>query len=592
MNKTPSHIIQKLKQQPKQGMPGFWDDLVNAGGKGIDAAAAGIEAVGNQANQAVLGIGLLSTSAETLALKFRDAAKQTAMFENESADLAKTFGINIVEAQNLNVALDKIAGSFQGGSKYLRTYVSNLKGLTGGFAANEKFLSGKYGTSLLKTQEILVTNLKLTGDQANKYAAFAASAGNSSTEQIVLQQSIADQIEKSTGLTGVFRDSISDISELSADVQLQYSKMPGNLELAVVKARQLGLKMSDLHKTGKQLLNIESSIGDELEYQLLSGNRLVDQQGNSLTNQYRQAVMSKDANKQADLLNQILKQEGSTLENNLFAREQMSKLLGMDEAAISQALQKQKVLSKIESELGGNIKNLFDKDSAQITAAVNQLDSFKALDDTAKKKYLDEIQGLRTVQTTDEMMLQGIDQMVSLLQTSVYKSYGDKGIKMSEIFQARKESLRTGAENINADIGAGFSSQTAQAATAVLGAGTTTAGALSQIPGLGKLSSLAITPQRANVYATTVTLSTGNANSMEDGVIAPGGGKVLFSGGKASLFGADDYVTASTNNPLTAGGGGNSAALFAAAAQSIVSAIKTQTDALTSNSGLNSAPWS
>ena len=220
------------------------------------------------------------------------------------------------------------------------------------------------------------------------------------------------------------------------------------------------------------------------------------------------------------------------------------------------------------------------------------MDSFKNLSKEEQANYLKEIQGLRSVQTTDEMMLQGIDQMVSLLQTSIYKQYGDKGISMSEIFQARKESLRKGSENINTDIASGFGSQTGTAATAVLGAGTTTAAALSQIPGLGKLSNLAITPARATVYAQSVTLATNTGTNMDDGVVAPGNGKILFNGNAGAIkFGENDYITASTNNPL-AGGQSNSAAMFAAAAQSIVAAIKTQTDALTNNSGLNSAPWS
>jgi hypothetical protein len=72
--------------------------------------------------------------------------------------------------------------------------------------------------------------------------------------------------------------------------------------------------------------------------------------------------MRGDASKQADLMNQILDQEGETLENNLFAREQMSKLLGVDEATLARSLQKKKILEKIGGEALFNLsgKELFE----------------------------------------------------------------------------------------------------------------------------------------------------------------------------------------------------------------------------------------
>jgi hypothetical protein len=99
------------------------------------------------------------------------------------------------------------------------------------------------------------------------------------------------------------------MASLSADTEMQFGRMPGQLELAVIKAKQLGINMKQLTTTGDNLLNIESSIGQEMEYQLLSGRRLVDNQGNSLTNRYREAMITGKANDMAMTMNEILEKE-------------------------------------------------------------------------------------------------------------------------------------------------------------------------------------------------------------------------------------------------------------------------------------------
>ena len=97
---------------------------------------------------------------------------------------------------------------------------------------------------------------------------------------------------------------------------------------------------------GDTLLNIESSIGNELEYQLLSGRRLVNKQGESLTNKMREAALSGDMNKQAETLNEIIMQEGDHIKDNMFARKQLAKTMGIEESKLASALQKKMILDK------------------------------------------------------------------------------------------------------------------------------------------------------------------------------------------------------------------------------------------------------
>jgi hypothetical protein len=169
-------------------------------------------------------------------------------------------------------------------------------------------------------------------------------------EQLILRAKEAKAIEEATGLKGVQRTIDAEIAAAGSETSLQYSKMPKTLGLAVMKSKALGLSMEQMAKTGDELLNIESSVGNELEYQLLSGKRLVNNQGESLTNLYRQATIQGDMNKQADIMKQIMDSQGDVLENNMLARKQLATTLGVEESTMAKMVQKRKLLKSMGAE--------------------------------------------------------------------------------------------------------------------------------------------------------------------------------------------------------------------------------------------------
>jgi hypothetical protein len=94
------------------------------------------------------------------------------------------------------------------------------------------------------------------------------------------------------------------------------------------------------------------------------------------------------------------------------------------------------------------------------------------------------------------------------------------------------------------------------------------------------LTTLGTITQPIDLTADTVVLST-SAASVPDGVVAPGSGKILFNGPEGAIrFGDNDYITASTNNPMSSGGGGGWS--------QVVAAIEAQTRALAGGTGASS----
>ena len=393
---TQQQLIQRLKQQPRHrnifddmfqqaaGLRGAFNDLkdaahgtigtietlttsmLKAGSKGFTGLANGVIAA---------NVGLAKTLAMTEALQttFLDVAKAATFFETRNAVLNKGFGITSKNAEALSKQFIGMSNAMSGNSleskisgEAMMKYAVSIKKMLPTFQQLDK-QSNDYYQGLQQSQHILQASLGLTEEQANAYTQFAGSAAANAAQQIAFTKDVAEALGDTDGSMGYMKMITEGIAEAGADIQLQYGRLPGSLEAATIKASRLGLKLEDLAGAGESLLDIESSIGKELEYQLLTGRQLTNDQNQSLTNLYREATLRGNASDQADILAEIVQKEGATLENNLFARKQMADLLGIQEQQLASAIQKQKILEKAGDKLGITLD--IDDDGAIAQAA-------------------------------------------------------------------------------------------------------------------------------------------------------------------------------------------------------------------------------
>jgi hypothetical protein len=524
--------IRNLKRQPRHGQSesGLLDGLESSikgivGTVGVDLKEA-MDLVKDSAFQQGAAIDLLVTKNTQLKDFYVKIAKNVTTLEQQNSLLNKTFGISSENAADLSSALAGLGGATEKlgtSQKFMIGYAANIQGIAPTIDAAAA-ATDSYYIGLGRVQQVLTTNLGLEAQQAAAFSDFAMQSGENADLALAQTNEIAKQIEESTKMTGAFKQITEGVAKATADVQLQYGRIPGSLQLGVIKAKALGLEMAQLANAGKNLLNIEQSIGQELEYQLLSGRRLVDDQGKSLTNSYREATLRGDANKQADTLNDILEREGDTLKTNLFAREQMSKLLGMDEASLSRALQKKSILEKLP---GGEA--LFDKTGDALLAAAKSAG--------ATESDMKELVEATDTRTTDQKIEEVLSKMV------------DTGIKAQLVDQ---KGIVVGTKN------------------ALMNSAKGTAG----------LSTGDINPELAGkavigkaVYDQAVNMIPG----MKDGVISPDGG-LMVSGEKGSIqLDKDDSIVAGTN---LGGSSGKSDNGLLSAIQLLVAATQEQTNHL------------
>jgi len=297
------------------------------------------------------GIGRAQAYQEDYNKAVLKAIQNQNFLEESNKDLNKSFGMSSKGAIKFAHELRKLGKDIKVGSDKLFKYADSLKGITGGFIASSK-ANANFVNELVKTQTYLQNNLGLSEENAQSFELYAAGIGKSGAEAAGAIDEMSRALEGVTGIDAVQmqKQIIEDISSMGADLQLQYGRVGSNLETATMKARLLGTTMEQLHGTGKGLLEIESSIGAEMEYQQLTGRRLLDNQGKSLTNEYRMATITGDSTKQAELMNQFIESEGETLEKNLFARQKAAQLMGTDEATLAKMIQKRKLAVKLGAE--------------------------------------------------------------------------------------------------------------------------------------------------------------------------------------------------------------------------------------------------
>jgi hypothetical protein len=493
-----------------------------------------------------------------LSKAYKDLVKNTLFLEQRNKQINKSFGVGVKQAAQLSQKFQQVATDLGIAGVQTAKYGGSIKKMLP--TLNQITSAGKdFYTGMQQTQHILQTNIKLTEDQANAYTQYAMQNGENAGQMMKATQALVNHLDPD-GTMGYFKMITEEIAETSNEVQLQYGKIPGNLEMAVLKAKKLGFSLEDLASTGNDLLEIESSIGNELEYQLLSGHRLVDNQGNSLTNLYREATIRGDMNQQADIMNKILEDEGDVLENNMFARKQMAQMLGMEEQQLASALQKKKILEKASA---AGVKINLDGEGAMNEAA-------KALEAGAiTQDEFDALKDATDTRTTDEIL----DQILKVNEEQ--NMIGILSYKQMEAIASSQGSVLAGGKAMGGSFLNLDEDQLTTLGTALQSSrtlATTTSG----------LDAEAETSEVTSIYGGDSGL-----DMNDDAVITPGYGKRVLSFPEDTLqpsiaFNDKDYIMASTNSPLASSGGGADISQLAAV---IVAAINNQTRALTSQTG-------
>jgi hypothetical protein len=505
-------------------------------------------------------------------------AAKSMVFEARNKELNKTFGISSMGAAKLSETIHTLAKAQGFSGEQAIGYAASIKKLLPTMQQQGKATDKTY-VSLQRIQHVLTTNLGLTEEATAKYTLYASKNGENADATMAFASSLAKQLGDEDGTMGYMKMAIEGIAAAGEDTQLQFGKIPGNLEIATIKAKQLGFELDDLAETGNHLLDIESSIGQELEYQLLSGHRLTDASGKSLTNAYREATLRGNMSDAASALNTILENEGDVLENNLFARKQMADLMGLDEASLSRALQKKKLLSS-----DPNLKILMNLDG---TALQKTAEGMLKNNEMSQESF-DELTKLNDTRTTDDIMKQQLivaHESLAVL-SSMLTEEQTNNVKVQRELLTSKTGIQGFKDEVMLDLNK----------SEMLGVGNTET--IADLVALATKNAAFIVPGKMDTYESAETKTLGT-QVVKDSVIPAGYGDRILTFPEDTLqadvaFKNNDTIIAGTslagNNSSGTPGAATDSVLLAVG-QMIVAAIKSNGSNLFGATSMNNATY-
>ncbi len=290
------------------------------------------------------------------------AIKDLTLFDEIESKIAKTLKITTKQSITLSNVYDGYSKTLRLSRKEIDKYRTGLDSILPMQSENLSKLSQEsddkkqligYTDALMMSQQHLQQYQQLTAEQSRDYLLYTEGAGKNIGSQLLATQELAEAWTTATGQTGVYNTILQEVSSLSTEIRSEYSRMGGNLEIAVLKSKQLGLSMADLDKIGTNLLNIEESVGKEIEYQLISGRRLVDTNGRSLTMRFREAKMMGDGIKMAETMNDLVATQGDIIEKGSFLQKKgLADALGMSVEQLIVAKQRLEINKKVAAASG------------------------------------------------------------------------------------------------------------------------------------------------------------------------------------------------------------------------------------------------
>lgn len=309
----------------------------------LEAYVKSIKSANDANTQLQTGLSSMIGVFDKYRLSQIELIKNATFLEQRNKSLMSSLRLSTKVAAELGESFDKMQESLGVNGDQLRQYGISinkmLPGMTKLAQKNEATYKG-----MLRTQHILRAQQGLTEDAVQNFELYAAGIGKTGETQLAALTGFAKEFEQQTGMIGIFGDVAQEVAGLGADIQMQFGKLPGTLELAVMKSRLLGMSVAQIAKAGEQSLNIEESINNELNYQLLSGKRLVDSNNNSIMEKLRLATITGDILKQEEAMADVYETQEDILKGtNMFAKAELAKTLGMTTQELMKGYQAKKL---------------------------------------------------------------------------------------------------------------------------------------------------------------------------------------------------------------------------------------------------------
>ncbi len=298
----------------------------------------------------------------TLAGLFKIMLDATFRFNTISVNIGKNLGYGADNADRVTQNLIQISNNSSNLNvtlKNLDEAMNDLNTATGGVA--------EYSSDTLQTQIMLTKQLGLAGEEAAGIYKFSVLSGKASSQ---INDEIAGAFASTRNLvkgSANFKTTMAEVAKTSGQLAINFKNNPSEIAKAIVQAQALGTTLEQVKSQGRQLLDFESSISNELEAELLTGQQI------NLERARAAALMGDQVTVMKELANQ-----GMTLEKfqnmNVLAQESFAKALGLSADQLSEQLRKQ----KIAQEQGKSLEQITKEEALEAEKRQAVQDKFNA----------------------------------------------------------------------------------------------------------------------------------------------------------------------------------------------------------------------
>ena len=298
-----------------------------------------IRTEGSVSRLAVLGVGMKSAFTNAFKTLTDPSVIITNLVKGFTAVDKQAVSFQRMTGQNMNT----MATSVDAANTHFITmgdYIQTAGELTAELGMNANNI---FSSSDIQEASEMAHAMGMTGAEAAKIAKISTTNGKSLREN---NEAIVDSVNSfnKQNKTAVMSSKIfKDIAKVSDDIAILYTGYPEKLASAASAANSIGMELGDVANIASNLLNFESSIGAELEAELITGQALNLEKARSL-------AMSNDLEGLAkEIANQGIT-SASFAALGAKGQEAQAKALGMSTAQLSKMLIQQGLTTSMSQE--------------------------------------------------------------------------------------------------------------------------------------------------------------------------------------------------------------------------------------------------
>ena len=287
------------------------------------------------------------------------------------SEIAKEQGLSLNEAQQqveLSTKWANESNSVWVTSEGIRKSMAAVRDQLGGMLPPYDQMNEK-SKQLVMDQMALTDQLGLSQDEATQFQEQAQLMGISTQELIGNVAQVEKAIESTTGGTLNTKEVMQEVAKIPPGITAGFKGTTTELVATVAKAKALGMSFEQIHNIGEGMLDIESSLGKEMEARVLTGKNLN-------LDTARQLQLTGDT---AGLMDELLKQAGTYSEfkeMDHLQQKAMADAMGMSTDEMSSMLQK----AELQAQVGQDLTKLSAEDLE------NKIKAGKISGDTAKSE--------------------------------------------------------------------------------------------------------------------------------------------------------------------------------------------------------------